>query len=178
MSTTEAAADVASEVAAGQPVGGQKPSDLAVDASAAALGAGRTRVAAYAVCTDEDGRFLLTHIAPSVGVGDLWTLPGGGIDFGEAPADAVVRELREETGYEGVVEGLIDVTDRVFTPADRGEALHAIRVVYAVRIVGGALADEPDGSTDRAAWFTRAAASRLRLAELARQMLELRAADA
>ena len=39
-------------------------------------GADRTRVAAYAVTHDEDDRILLCHIAPSVGVGDIWTLPG------------------------------------------------------------------------------------------------------
>ena len=61
----------------------------------------RIRVAAYALCRDEHGRILLCHIAPSVGAGDLWTLPGGGLEFGEPPASAVLRELHEETGYRG-----------------------------------------------------------------------------
>ena len=41
----------------------------------------RIRVAAYALCRDDEGRILLCHIAPSVGAGDIWTLPGGGLDF-------------------------------------------------------------------------------------------------
>jgi len=131
----------------------------------------RVRVAAYALCRDETGRVLLCHIAPSVGVGDVWTLPGGGLDFGESPRDAVVRELEEETGYVGRVERLVDVTDRLFS--DHGDAgrLHAIRIVYAVRIEGGELRDESDGSTDTCRWLTLQEARRLRLGALARAEL-------
>ncbi len=117
------------------------------------------------------GRMLLCHIAPSVGAGDLWTLPGGGLDFGEPPADAALRELHEETGLRGEIVRLLDVSDRLFTPAVGGEPLHAIRIVYRVRIVGGALRDEADGSTDAAGWFTHEEAGRLRLGELSRAML-------
>jgi len=132
----------------------------------------RTRVAAYAVCRDEDGRVLLCHIAPSVGAGDLWTLPGGGLDFGESPTAAVVRELAEETGYGGEVLGLLDVSDRLFAEVADADRLHAIRVVYAVRVVDGALRDEPDGSTDTCRWFTLDEAWCVRLGELARRTLE------
>ena len=51
-------------------------------------GSDRVRVAAYAVVRDDDDRVLLCHIRPSVGVGDVWTLPGGGLEFGESPARA------------------------------------------------------------------------------------------
>ena len=85
---------------------------------------------------------------------------------------AVLRELHEETAYIGVVERLLDVTDRVFTPADGAEPLHAIRVVYAVRVVDGTLRHEPDGTTDRARWCTPAQARRLRLGEIARRMID------
>ncbi|MDH4142702.1 MAG: NUDIX domain-containing protein [Chloroflexota bacterium] len=131
----------------------------------------RVRVAAYALCRDEAGRVLLCHIAPSVGVGDVWTLPGGGLDFGESPSAAVVRELEEETGYVGRVERLLGVTDRLFN--DHGDAgrLHAIRIVYAVRIEGGELRDESDGSTDTCRWLTLQEARRLRLGALARAEL-------
>ena len=137
----------------------------------------RTRVAAYAVANDDDGRMLLCHIAPSVGVGDVWTLPGGGLDFGEAPEVAVLRELNEETGYVGELDGLVGVSDRVFNDVDGADRLHAIRILYRVRIVGGELRDEPDGSTDTCRWFTPSEARTVRLGELARHALDLQRRD-
>ncbi len=131
----------------------------------------RVRVAAYALCQDDAGRVLLCHIAPSVGAGDLWTLPGGGLDFGEPPAQAVIRELAEETGYTGDVDRLLDVSDRLFTNLEDVDRMHAIRIVYAVRITGGALRDEPDGSTDTCRWVTLDEAAGLHLGELARREL-------
>ena len=135
----------------------------------------RVRVAAYALCRDDDGRVLLCHIAPSVGAGDIWTLPGGGLEFGESPAVAVVRELAEETGYRGEVDQLLDVSDRLFEDVDgQGgtDRMHAIRIVYAVRILDGELRDEPDGSTDTCRWLTLDEAAALRLGELARRAVD------
>ena len=143
----------------------------------AGTGLDRTRVAAYAVCRDDGGRVLLCHIAPSVGVGDVWTLPGGGLEFGEPPEVAVLRELTEETGYTGERDGLIGVSDRVFTDVDGADRLHAIRILYRVRLVGGELRDEADGSTDTCAWFAPREARRLRLGELARYALDPERAD-
>ena len=138
----------------------------------------RTRVAAYAVCRDDEGRVLLCHIAPSVGVGDVWTLPGGGLDFGEPPEVAVLRELTEETGYVGELDGLIGVSDRVFRDVDGADRLHAIRILYRVRITGGDLRDEPDGSTDTCRWLEPREVRSLRLGELARYALDLVRAEA
>jgi 8-oxo-dGTP diphosphatase len=129
----------------------------------------RVRVAAYAVVRDEHDRVLLCHIHPSVGVGDVWTLPGGGLEFGEAPAQAALRELEEETGFRGEIERLLDVDDRLFTSPDGAARMHAIRIVYAVRLVGGELRDERDGSTDTCRWMGPDEAIRLRLGELARR---------
>lgn len=134
----------------------------------------RTRLAAYAVCAD-DGRILLCRIAGHVVEGERWILPGGGVDFGEDPAAAVIRELAEECGLRGTVERLLDVHSRLFDHADGPdpERLHAVRILYRVRVVGGALRDETDGSTDTCAWFTPAAARALDLTEVARRGLAL-----
>ncbi|MEO8571713.1 MAG: NUDIX domain-containing protein [Chloroflexota bacterium] len=133
----------------------------------------RTRVAAYALCVDESGRVLLCRIAPSVAAGEIWTLPGGGLEFGESPPVAVLRELAEEAGYEGEVEALADVTDRVFTDSTSAGRLHAIRIIYRVRVTGGELRDEIDGSTDTSQWFAPAEAATLNLGELARHVLAI-----
>ena len=138
---------------------------------------GRTRVAAYAICFDGAGRVLLCRISPSVVPGDVWTLPGGGLQFGEAPAAAVLRELSEETGQDGEIASLVEVSDRLLALDDRPEALHAIRIVYRVRITGGVLRDETEGTTDACAWFTFEEADRMNLGDLARRAIDLLAAS-
>ena len=132
----------------------------------------RVRVAAYAIVRDERERVLLCHIHPAVGVGDVWTLPGGGLEFGESPRRAVLRELEEETGFIGEIGPLVEVDDRVFTSRNGADRMHAIRIVYEVTIVGGSLRDELDGSTDTCRWVTPEEALRMRLGELARHAVE------
>jgi hypothetical protein len=53
------------------------------------------------------------------------------------------------------------------------EAFHGLQIVYRVRVIGGTLRDELDGSTDQAAWFSAAQARELPLVELAAIGLEL-----
>ena len=132
----------------------------------------RVRVAAYAIVRDERERVLLCHIHPAVGVGDVWTLPGGGLEFGESPRRAVLRELEEETGFIGEIDRLVEVDDRVFTSRNGADRMHAIRIVYEVTLVGGSLRDELDGSTDMCRWVAPEEALRMRLGELARHAVE------
>ena len=138
----------------------------------------RTRVAAYAVCTEDAGRILLCRVAPSVAPGEIWTLPGGGLDFGEPPEIAVLRELAEEAGYTGEVVTLVDVSDRILPNTEEAGVLHAIQIVYRVRVTGGELRDEVDGSTDTCRWFSPDEAALLNLGELARSALARVAAEA
>jgi ADP-ribose pyrophosphatase YjhB (NUDIX family) len=108
------------------------------------------RIAAYGLVRD-GGTVLLTRLARSAHRG-RWTLPGGGIDFGERPADAVVRELAEETGLVVRVEELLDADAELYREASL-EA-HAVRFVYRVTVLGGTLGVvEVDGSTDDARWW-------------------------
>lgn len=111
------------------------------------------RVAAYAICI-RDHALLLTRFIDREE--PIWTLPGGGVEHGEDPADAVLRELAEETGYIGRLVRLLGVhSARRLYERGSGAAVdhHALRIVYEVRIEGGALRHEVGGSTDRAAWF-------------------------
>src|SRR6266576_788909 len=71
--------------------------------------AGRTRVGGYALCVDDRERILLSRLsAIEVDVG-AWTLPGGGVEFGEHPDATVIRELAEETGLVGESEEVAGV---------------------------------------------------------------------
>jgi 8-oxo-dGTP diphosphatase len=137
--------------------------------------AGRTRIGAYALCTDEDERILLSRLsALEVEVG-AWTLPGGGIEFGEHPDAAVLRELEEETGLIGEIEEIAGVFSHVYrqSRAAEGRDLHFLGILYHVRIRGGELRDEVDGSTDTAAWLTEAELAERHLVEIARFGVEL-----
>lgn len=131
-----------------------------------------TRVAAYALCTDGDA-ILLSRIAPGATSSSdgMWTLPGGGIDFGEDPRDAALRELEEESGLTGEVVDLAGVdswASRFVNPEDGIDTdFHGIRIIYRVRVTGGALRDEIGGSSDTCAWVTRSDLAGMPLVELA-----------
>ncbi len=108
-------------------------------------------MAAYAVCRRADTVLLARWTGPR---GPEWTLPGGGIDHGEDPADAAVREVREETGYTARLDRLLAVYSFQTVIRDAAEPIdhHGIQIVYAGTVVGGELVYEVDGSTDMAAW--------------------------
>ena len=117
----------------------------------------RQRVGAYAVILRDD-RILLSRLAPMVTTEELWTLPGGGLDHGEDPRDAVVREIHEETGLTAEVGDTARVYSAHLPSAWRdGRRIdaHALRIVYD----GWVPVDAPephvvevDGSTAEAAW--------------------------
>ena len=111
------------------------------------------RVAVYGLATDGD-QVLLARLSRGMHRG-MWTLPGGGLDFGERPADGVVREVREETGFDVTVTGLRDVDAEQVECIRDGRPVHGhpIRILYSVGVVGGSLTPEVGGSTDVAAWW-------------------------
>jgi 8-oxo-dGTP diphosphatase len=144
-----------------------RPADPAVEEPY--LGPNLTRIGSYALCVEGDRVLLARLSAIEVDVG-AWTLPGGGIGFGEHPDAACLRELAEETGLTGDIDGVAGVFSHVYERSRfaKGADLHFLGIVYRVRITGGALANESDGTTDTAAWIARDDLPSTRLVELAR----------
>ncbi|MEU8815151.1 NUDIX hydrolase [Actinoplanes sp. NPDC048796] len=109
------------------------------------------RVGAYGICRDSSGRVLLARNSPRSEFPGLWTLPGGGVEQGEHPNDAVVREFAEETGLEVRLDGLHTVTADVF-PLSNGALEHTDRIIYDVTAVSGTLRNEAEGTTELVEW--------------------------
>lgn len=135
------------------------------------------RFATYGLVRDPRGRLLLTQVADGYPEAGCWHLPGGGTDFGEQPAQALLRELAEETGQSGRVRRLLGVASHRETEqvGPEGFAIdwHGVRPFYDVVV------DEPTevvladvgGSTVGARWFSPAEVDSLSLTAVTAEAL-------
>ncbi|GHC83843.1 NUDIX hydrolase [Nocardiopsis terrae] len=107
-------------------------------------------VAASAAVVDDEGRLLLQRRVDN----GLWAMPGGAMEMAESLPEAAVREVREETGYEVEVTGVVGTyTDarHVIAYSDR-EVRRQFNVCFRARVVGGELAVSDE--SHEAGWFT------------------------
>jgi ADP-ribose pyrophosphatase YjhB (NUDIX family) len=102
-------------------------------------------VGGSAVVVDAEGRILLQRRSDS----GNWALPGGAMDIGETFAQSVVREVKEETGFDVRIERIIGIYSdpgHVFAYGD-GEVRQEFNICLACTIVGGELSVSSE-STD------------------------------
>jgi len=89
-------------------------------------------VAAVAL-VDADGRVLIARRPAGKAMAGLWEFPGGKVNPGETPEEALIRELKEELG--------IDVTERCLAPftfaSHRYETFHLLMPLYVCRVWQG-----------------------------------------
>ena len=103
-----------------------------------------------AIVRDNDGRVLMIHKTDN----DRWALPGGGHEPGESIADTVIREVKEETGYDVEVE---TITGTYTNPHhviayDDGEVRQQFSIAFRARLVGGDLRTSDE--SDQVEWLT------------------------
>ena len=97
-----------------------------------------------AIVPNERGELLLVHKTDN----DLWALPGGGMDVGESMAETVVREVKEETGIDVEVTGVVGIyTNPNHVMAyDDGEVRQQCSICFTTRMLGGRLATSSETS--------------------------------
>lgn len=127
---------------------------------------------------------LLTRMSGRTRIAGLWTLPGGGIDHGEEPRAALLREVYEETGLHVVPGAVLDVSSTHFTgPRADGlvEDYHGIHLVFEAALEPDSVGVQPqvteqDSSTDVARWVPVAEAAELQMLSAAAMVVERLAA--
>lgn len=101
-----------------------------------------------AAVVDGRGRLLLVRETTD----GKWAMPGGWADVGETLGEGIVREVREEAGYDVVVDGIIGIYDRDRT--GHSPYLHSVlKAVLRCRLVGGEALTSAE--TDAVAWFAQ-----------------------
>lgn len=105
---------------------------------------------AVAVVQDPQGRVLMIHKTDN----DKWALPGGGHEPGESLAQTVIREVKEETGYDVTVEAITGIyTDpRHIIAYDDGEVRQQFAIAFRAQLIGGTRSTSDE--SDQVEWLT------------------------
>ncbi|MEH6457493.1 MAG: NUDIX domain-containing protein [Cocleimonas sp.] len=132
------------------------------------------RLAAYAVIIN-DGYILLCRLSKILPEHNgEWTLPGGGMDFGEHPEQTVIRETMEETGLQVAPVKILGVDTLRQDNLETNKKWHSVRMVYEAEYLGGELSYEQEGTTDKCEWHLLSSVSDLNRVTLIDAALAMR----
>jgi len=99
-----------------------------------------------------------------------WSLPGGMLETGEQLAEALRREVREETGLEVRPLAVVEIFERILRDAKGKAEYHYVLIDYLCKAVGGKLAAASDASN--AAWIRRRDLGKYRVTEGSLEVIE------
>ena len=120
--------------------------------------AGRPEVCVGAVVVDDE-RLLLIRRGHGPAAGE-WSVPGGRVETGETLAEAVVREVAEETGIEVVCDQMMGWVERI------GDDHHFVILDFRAQLLGTEEGDPVAGDdADEAAWVPLHEVAELNLVE-------------
>ncbi len=108
--------------------------------------------AATVFVSDGSGKVLLVKRVDN----GLWALPGGVIEFGESASMAAIREVKEETGIDVEVTGLVGIYSdpRSLIAYDDGEVRQQFTICFRADVVGGELSGSDESTEVR--WVDQA----------------------
>ncbi|MEM4705916.1 MAG: NUDIX hydrolase [Candidatus Methanomethylicaceae archaeon] len=102
------------------------------------------------ILTIENGKVLLIKRGNEPNKG-LWSIPGGMVKLGESPEEAAIREFKEETGLDAIIENLLGVFNVVIKDEYGKIKYHYIVIDYLGKVIGGTL--KPGSDVIDAKWF-------------------------
>ena len=123
-------------------------------------------VGAIIVC---DGKILLEKRKGEPGKGK-WSVPGGLVELGETVEEAVIREVKEETGLDVAEPKLIDVVDNIVRDENGGIKWHFVILDFFVKVRGGELRAADDAEEIR--WVPLSEAEKYDLTKTFRSFLQ------
>ncbi|MCS7098334.1 MAG: NUDIX hydrolase [Candidatus Methanomethyliaceae archaeon] len=118
----------------------------------------------------DNGKVLLIKRGNDPNKG-LWSIPGGMVRLGESPEEAAIREFKEETGLDAIIEDLLGVFNVVIRD-DKGKIkYHYVVIDYLGKVIGGML--KPGSDVLDAKWFEINELSKIQTSATLKKAIEL-----